>query len=72
MEEGKCPNCGYYNLDYDSMEIKDNMVYYPWTCEDCNASGKEWYELNFIEQELNNNLDLDLDSDSESDDSNNN
>lgn len=29
MEEGKCPRCGQYNLDYDALEIGDNAVYYP-------------------------------------------
>lgn len=52
MEEGKCPKCGNYNLDYDPMEIEGNSVYYPWTCEDCGATGKEWYNLEFSEQEL--------------------
>lgn len=52
MEEGKCPKCGRYNLDYDALEIGDNAVYYPWTCPDCGASGKEWYELTFCEQEI--------------------
>lgn len=52
MEEGKCPKCGNYNLYYEEMEIEGNSVYYPWTCEDCGVSGKEWYNLEFSEQEL--------------------
>lgn len=55
MEEGKCPKCGHYNLNYEELKIQDNSVYYPWECPDCGASGKEWYELNFSEQELNEN-----------------
>lgn len=55
MKEGQCPKCGNYNLYYDPMEIEGNSVYYPWTCEDCGASGKEWYNLEFSEQELDEN-----------------
>lgn len=52
MEEGQCPKCGNYNLDYGVVEFSDNAIYYPWTCEDCGATGKEWYDLEFSEQEL--------------------
>ena len=52
MEEGKCPKCGNYNLEYEALKIKGNSVYYPWTCPDCHSSGKEWYDLEFSEQEL--------------------
>lgn len=51
MEEGKCPKCGKYNLEYEALEVSENSVYYPWTCPDCGASGKEWYDLVFSEQE---------------------
>ena len=51
--EGQCPKCKNWNLDYNEMEIEGNSIYYPWTCEDCSASGKEWYSLEFSEQELN-------------------
>ena len=37
MEEGKCPKCGHYNLEYEALEIEGNSVYYPWTCPDCHA-----------------------------------
>ena len=33
MEEGKCPKCGHYNLEYEALEIEGNSVYYPWTCQ---------------------------------------
>ena len=41
-----------YNLDYEPLEIEGNSIDYPWTCPDCHASGKEWYDLEFSEQEL--------------------
>ena len=52
MEERKCPRCGKYNLNYKALEMGDNAVYYPWTCTNCGASGKEWYELPFCEQKI--------------------
>ena len=52
MEEGQCPKCGNYDLDYGAVKFSDDAIYYPWTCEDCGATGKEWYDLEFSEQEL--------------------
>lgn len=52
MEEGKCPKCGHYNLDYGTLEVYGQSVYYPWECPDCKSFGKEWYSLTFDEQEL--------------------
>lgn len=51
-EVGSCPFCGGVSLDYGALEIEDGQLYYPWVCDDCNAEGKEWYELNFIKQEI--------------------
>ena len=54
-EAGKCPKCGKsYTLDYDPIELDGDSVYYPWTCADCGATGKEVYNLEFVSQELNN------------------
>ena len=47
QEQGKCPKCNEMELDYGSMDIQDDMVYYPFTCENCGHSGKEWYNLEF-------------------------
>lgn len=47
-EQGICPFCGSENLGYGCMELEDGeMVYYPWTCNNCKREGEEWYELNF-------------------------
>jgi len=52
-EAGKCPCCGSDDLDYEGMEPEDNnMVYYPWTCNDCGATGEEWYTLEFSGHEI--------------------
>lgn len=48
--QGQCPCCGGNDLDYGVAEFTDDCIYYPWTCEDCGATGTEFYSLNFIEQ----------------------
>lgn len=51
-EQGKCPFCESYNIEYGAMELEDDTLYYPWKCEDCGCEGKDWYELKFIKQEI--------------------
>ena len=47
-EQGYCPKCHNYNLDYQALRIEDDgMCYYPWKCEDCGTQGEEWYKLEF-------------------------
>jgi len=46
-EEGKCPVCDSDSLDFDSAEIDDKCVNYPWTCEGCGATGTESYDMEF-------------------------
>ena len=49
-EQGRCPNCGGYNIDYDVLELIDGeSVYYPCTCMDCGTNFKEYYTLKFDE-----------------------
>ena len=47
-EDGKCPFCNSFDLDYGALEVADNYVYYPWTCNECGKSGDEFYELKFV------------------------
>lgn len=48
-EQGTCPHCNGYNIEYGSLEFEDDqMAYYPCTCEDCGTEFNEWYELNFV------------------------
>ncbi len=49
---GICPKCGSEDLDYGVIEVQDDMVYYPFTCSECGAEGKEWYDLDFIESTI--------------------
>ena len=46
-ENGRCPICNGANLNYGSIEIEGDMLYYPWKCEDCSQEGEEWYNLAF-------------------------
>lgn len=50
--EGVCPKCNGTNLNYGSIEMEGNMMYYPWECEDCSQSGEEWYDLIFAGHNL--------------------
>ena len=47
-ENGQCPMCNGYNLEYGCMQVEENMVYYPWECLDCSQEGEEWYSLDFV------------------------
>lgn len=47
-KQGKCPKCNKDDLDYGSLEIEDDSIYYPYTCNDCGLKGREWYNLYFI------------------------
>jgi len=47
IEQGTCPECGCTNLDYDASDLDGELVGYPWKCPDCNATGVEWYRLEF-------------------------
>ena len=46
-EQGKCPKCGGFNLDYQVIQYTDSMCYYPYKCEDCGQEGEEWYSMEF-------------------------
>lgn len=47
-KQGFCPKCGSYNLDYEVMELQDDMMcYYPYKCEECGLQGGEWYKMEF-------------------------
>ena len=42
-EANVCPICGGMNLAYGCAEDHNNGRDFPWTCEDCGATGKEGY-----------------------------
>ncbi|MBO7615030.1 MAG: hypothetical protein J6T15_04980 [Bacilli bacterium] len=49
--QGECPKCGGTSLDYGDVVfedfIDDGAVYFPWTCPDCGAEGREYYYIYF-------------------------
>lgn len=46
---GVCPFCNKEGvLDYGSTSLEGGMLYYEWTCLNCNHTGEEWYELSFV------------------------
>ena len=47
VEVGTCPRCGSNDLSYGSMDIHEGSISYPWDCLDCDATGSEWYNLEF-------------------------
>ncbi len=51
--EGACGCCGSLNLEFGTIEIVDDSIYYPFTCLDCGADGKEWYDLKYSETRMN-------------------
>ena len=48
-EQGKCPKCGSVGLDYGERGsgMRDETVFYPFTCADCGFKGREYYHLEF-------------------------
>lgn len=49
-ERGVCPYCGGENIDYDSLELEGESLYFPATCNDCGNEFNEWYDLEFSGQ----------------------
>lgn len=51
-DEGVCPMCGSFKLNYGSAELHDNQVCYPYLCGSCGREGKEWYSMRYIETKM--------------------
>lgn len=46
--QGTCPKCGTDgDLDYGQVEFEGDMLYFPWECPHCGATGNEWYDATF-------------------------
>lgn len=50
-EVGICPICHSEDLDYDAMEVYDDSIGYPFTCNSCGATGNEFYQLTYDSSE---------------------
>lgn len=53
VEENTCPICGG-ELDYDTAEFVDDLVYYPYTCLKCGQKGEEYYKMLFVGHNIQN------------------
>lgn len=49
---GVCAHCGSDRLLYSDPIIEDELIY-PYECEDCHATGKEYYDILFSFNETN-------------------
>lgn len=49
---GTCACCNGNNLEYNAFELHDGCGCYPVKCLDCGAVGKEWYNLDFTETDM--------------------
>jgi hypothetical protein len=45
---GSCPKCASEELDYGPFELDGENGYFPFVCQGCGASGKEWFSLGYI------------------------
>lgn len=57
IEEGVCPYCGGSDIDYGSVELEDEMICYPATCNSYGRRFDEWYNLSFVGHNVGNDLD---------------
>lgn len=47
--QGICPCCGSDDIEYGVIEVDDVGVYYPATCNKCQAKFNECYNIEFAE-----------------------
>lgn len=47
MLSGNCPKCNSTDLKYDTLEVHDTCISYPFECSKCGFKGFEWYNLTF-------------------------
>ena len=47
--EGICPKCNVADLDYGVLEPEDSNIFYPFTCNNCGVTGKEYYTVKYQE-----------------------
>ena len=52
MEQGTCPKCGSGSLSYETIvdvTPSEQAICYPYSCDDCEFEGREYYNLHFTE-----------------------
>lgn len=50
-EAGVCPKCSSDNLTYGPVSTYTDSMEYPFKCNDCGATGKEIYDITYVESE---------------------
>lgn len=48
---GQCPYCWSDYVEYGSSWLEEDCMYYECVCEDCSKSFKEWYSVEYIHTE---------------------
>jgi len=46
---GYCPICDGFNLEYEKHVLDCGFMYFPFTCKECKAEGKEYYNVDYSE-----------------------
>ena len=44
-ESGICPYCKTEDIEYGSIELEEDHVYYPAKCNKCNKEFREYYNI---------------------------
>ncbi len=45
--QGRCAKCGSENIEYGSMKVDGEELWYKYECEGCGDSGNEYYTLQY-------------------------
>jgi len=54
--QGICPKCGSMDLEYGISELEGDWLFYEFECNNCRATGKEWYKCVYSESILNDDI----------------
>lgn len=58
IEQGTCPYCESWSIDYEPPQFEDDMVNYMAKCRVCGNVFQEWYKMNFIGHNVGSDLDI--------------
>lgn len=50
--KNKCTVCGSEQIEYGDTILKNGLLGYEAKCDDCGATGKEWYTLEFVDMDM--------------------
>jgi len=58
IKSGFCPKCNSENLDYDTVNLYEGGLDYPYVCKDCGFEGLECYNIEFTHHENLNGVEV--------------